>query len=244
MPVTMDTQLSIFGIEAHPPGPGDLDGLLAGSGQVVRLGGTARVSIVVDAAWRVRVLIAEFTRRGLATSWDKATIEGHFGVRTAYSSRLAPLGTRWLRGAVKRPPPDFFLDGQRLRLWCAAAGEPTEDGEGYSLHLGADEECWRVAGKALASTGLPAELLGTRAGGPLMRIEGRRRIAHLAEIVGDPPADVPPGLWPTRIVRSEQQNGPVPISSKTARKREPGTGRATATTREAVFPDDPGLFDL
>jgi hypothetical protein len=240
----MDTQLSIFGIEAHPPGPGDLDGLLAGAGQVVRLGGTARVSIVVDAAWRVRVLITEFTRRGLATSWDKATIEGHFGVRTAYSSRLAPLGARWLRGAVKRPPSDFFLDGQRLRLWCAAAGGPTEDGDGYSLHLGAEEECWKPVGKALAMAGLPAELLGVRAGGPLFRIEGRRRVAHLAEIVGDPPEDVPSGMWPGKKVQDAKPDGTVPVSSKSARKRETGTGRVTATTREAVFPDDPGLFDL
>lgn len=199
---------------------------------------------MVDAAWRVRVLIAEFTRRGLATSWDKATIEGHFGVRTAYSSRLAPLGARWLRGAVKRPPPDFFLDGQRLRLWCAAAGEPTEDGDGYSLHLGAEEECWTAVGRALAGAGLPAELLGTRAGGPLMRIEGRKRVAHLAEIVGDPPPDVPPGKWPGKKVKTENPAGTVPVSSKTSRKREPGAGRASATTREAVFPDDPGLFDL
>lgn len=244
MQIAVDTQLSIFGIEAHPPGPGDLDGLLAGAGQVVRLGGTARVSIVVDAAWRVRVLITEFTRRGLAASWDKATIEGHFGVRTAYSSRLAPLGARWLRGAVKRPPSDFFLDALRLRLWCAAAGEPTEDGDGYSLRLGSEEECWKPVGTALTAVGLPADLLGTRAGGPLMRIEGRKRVAHLAEIIGDPPADVPPGLWPTRKGRVEHQDGTVPVSLKSARKREPGANRATATTREAVFQDDPCLFDL
>ena len=232
-------QLSIFGIEAHPPQPDDLDGLLAGAGQVVRLGGTARVSIVVDAAWRVRVLISEFTRRGLATSWDKATIEGHFGVRTAYSSRLAPLGARWLRGAVKRPPKDFFLDGQRLRLWCAAAGEPVE--EGYSLHLGSDEECWKPVGKALESVGLAATLLGVRAGGPLFRIEGRKRVAHLAELVGDAPADVPSPLWPSM---TSNPGGRSPVTSKSATRREAGGNGATATPRQAVFHDEPGLFDL
>jgi hypothetical protein len=260
-------QLSIFGIEAHPPQPADLDGLLAGAGQVVRLGGTARVSIVVDAAWRVRVLIGEFTRRGLATSWDKATIEGHFGVRTAYSSRLAPLGSRWLRGAVKRPPKDFFLDGQRLRLWCAAAGAPAEDG-GYSLHLGADEECWKPVGTALANAGLPAALLGPRAGGPLFRIEGRKRVAHLAELIGDPPADVPDGHWPHRgrqwAERSgargqavpagdqdskgghdEKPGGRTAVSSpQSVTKRVPAADRPAAPTREAAFQDEPGLFDL
>jgi hypothetical protein len=232
-------QLSIFGIETHPPGPDDLDGLLAGSGQVVRLGGTARVSIVVDAAWRVRVLITEFTRRGLATSWDKATIEGHFGVRTAYSSRLAPLGARWLRGASKRPPADFQLNGQRLRLWCAAAGEPVEDG--YSLHLGADEDCWKPVGKALATVGLPATLLGVRAGGPLYRIEGRKRIGHLAELVGDPPPDVPSGLWPSM---TSAPGSKVPVTPKGPSRREAGGKRASATPHEAVFHDEPGLFDL
>jgi hypothetical protein len=259
-------QLSIFGVEAHPPQPGDLDGLLAGAGQVVRLGGTARVSIVVDAAWRVRVLIGEFTRRGLATSWDKATIEGHFGVRTAYSSRLAPIGSRWLRGAVKRPPDDFFLDGQRLRLWCAAGGVPTEDG-GYSLHLGSDEGCWKPVGKALTTVGLPATLLGPRAGGPLFRIEGRKRVAHLAELVGDPPVDVPAGRWPRRGrqwaqrseahgqaapagnehstgVHNEEPGGRTAVSSQSGTKREPGAGRSGAPPREAVFRDEPGLFDL
>jgi hypothetical protein len=236
-------QLSIFGVEAHPPQPADLDGLLAGAGQVVRLGGTARVSIVVDAAWRVRVLIGEFTRRGLATSWDKATIEGHFGVRTAYSSRLAPLGSRWLRGAVKRPPADFFLDGQRLRLWCAAAGEPTEDG-GYSLHLGADEECWKPVGKALVNVGLPATLLGPRAGGPLFRIEGRKRVGHLAELVGDPPADVPGGRWPHRGAHDEKPGGRTGVSSQRGTKPQPAAGRSTAPPPEAAFPDEPGLFDL
>ena len=235
----VNAQLSIFGIEAHPPGPDDLDGLLAGAGQVVRLGGTARVSIVVDAAWRVRVLIAEFTRRGLATSWDKATIEGHFGVRTAYSSRLAPLGARWLRGASKRPPPDFFLDGQRLRLWCAAAGESAEDG--YSLHLGADEECWKPVGKALNTVGLPATLLGVRAGGPLFRIEGRKRVGHLAELVGDPPPDVPSAQWPSMTSNPGARS---PVTNKSPTRREPGSDRATATPAEAVFHDEPGLFDL
>ena len=45
-------QLSLFGVEARPPNPLDLEGLLAGAGQVSRMGGTARVSIVVGDAWR------------------------------------------------------------------------------------------------------------------------------------------------------------------------------------------------
>jgi hypothetical protein len=77
-----------------------------------------------------------------------------------------------------------------------------------------------------------------------MRIEGRKRVAHLAEMIGDPPADVPLGRWPSKKVQVAQPDGSVPVSSKTSRKREPGAGRPSATAREAVFPENPGLFDL
>jgi hypothetical protein len=188
-------QLSLFGVEARPPTAGDLEGLLAGGGQVTRMGGTARVSIVVDQAWRAAALLGEFALRGLAASWEPSTVDGHFGVRTAYSAALAPIGVRWLRGAVKRPPAGFTLDGRRLRLWAIAAGTP--DGtQAYALRLGAsDEAMWEQSGAALAAAGLPAVLLGPRAGGPAYRIVGRRRLGRLAEMVGEPPRTAPVGLW-------------------------------------------------
>lgn len=187
-------QLSLFGAEAVEPSPADLAGLLAGPGQVMRMGGTARVSVVVDDAWRVHVLIAELAARGLDASWVH-TADQRLGVRTAYAASLAPLGAMWLRGAVKHPPPGFHLDGARLRLWAAAAGrvEPA----GFVLRLGAsDEACWAPVGAALAAIGLPAELLGVRAGGPAYRITGRRRLARLAELVGERPAAAPADQWP------------------------------------------------
>jgi len=194
MPMTR--QLSLFGVEARPPAATDLEGLLAGAGQVVRLGGTARVSVVVDAAWRVRVLIAECALRGLVATWEPSTVEGNFGVRTAYSTALAPLGTAWLRGAVKRPPADFAFDGLRLRLWTAAAGI-ADGAAAFALRLGPhDEPCWGPVGAALSALGVPGALLGPRAGGPAYRIVGRRRLARLAELVGDPPVDAPAGAWP------------------------------------------------
>ena len=122
MPVT--GQLSLFGVEARPPAATDLEGLLAGPGQVVRLGGTARVSVVVDAPWRVRALLAECAARGLDAVSQPTAVDGHFGVRTSFSAQLAPLGTRWLRGAVKRAPGDFWLDGRRLRMWFIATAHP------------------------------------------------------------------------------------------------------------------------
>jgi hypothetical protein len=70
-PVAVDgiRQLSIFGAETTEPSPADLAGLLAGPGRLGTMGGTARVSVTVDAAWRVHVLVAELVSRGLVVSW-------------------------------------------------------------------------------------------------------------------------------------------------------------------------------
>jgi hypothetical protein len=193
--VPLTRQLSLFGVEARPGSPLDFEGLLAGSGQVVRMGGTARVSIVVEDAWRARALRREAAERGLTATCEPATVEGHIGFRTAYATALAPLGTAWLRGAVKYPPRAFALDGRRLRLWAIGAGCP-EGGSAFTLRLGvSDEQCWGIVGAVLAAAGLPAVLLGPRAGGPAYRIVGRRRLARLAELVGEPPPECPAGAW-------------------------------------------------
>jgi hypothetical protein len=153
------------------------------------------VSIVVEDAWRARALLAEAGGRGLAAACEPATVEGHIGFRTAYSSALAPLGSAWLRGAVKHPPAGFALDGRRLRLWVIAAGAP-DGAVAFTLKLGlSDEPVWGIIGAALAAAGLPAVLLGPRAGGPAYRIVGRRRLARLAEMVGDAPHGTPAGGW-------------------------------------------------
>jgi hypothetical protein len=196
-------QLNLFGVEAAAPRPADLAGLLAGPGQVVRMGGTARVSVVVDTLWRARTLHAELAERGIGATLV-ATVDEHIAVRSAYTTVLAPLGAAWLRGAVKLPPPGFWLDGRRLRLWVLAAGHA--DALGFTLRLAppvgaaarsGDDPAWVPVGMALAAAGLPGVLLGTRAGGPAYRIVGRRRIGRLAELVGDRPLGVPDEGWPT-----------------------------------------------
>lgn len=190
----MTRQLSVFGVEALPAAPADLEGLLAGPGQVVRMGGTARVSVVVEERWRAAALVDEVRSRGLQVSCV-LTADEHIGVRTAYSSALAPLGAAWLRGAVKLPPRGFALDGRRLRLWLIAAGQC--DRFAVQLRLGpSDEPAWEPAARALAAAGLPATLVGPRAGGPAYRIVGRRRLARLAELVGEAPPQAPDGGWP------------------------------------------------
>ncbi|MBG0565234.1 hypothetical protein [Actinoplanes aureus] len=73
-------QLSMFGAETTEPSPADLAGLLAGPGRLGRMGGTARVTVRVDAAWRVHVLVGELVARGLAAGWAPVT-ENPDGVR-------------------------------------------------------------------------------------------------------------------------------------------------------------------
>ncbi|MFE9694629.1 hypothetical protein [Micromonospora sp. NPDC005806] len=186
-------QPSLFSTEAADPSLADLAGLLAGPGEVVRMGGTARLSMVVDAAWRVHVLVAELGARGVPASWEP-TEDGRHLVRTAYATTLAPLATAWLRGAAKRPPTGFHLNGRRLRLWLAAAG--AADPAGFLLRLGADEDCWPPVRTALAAVGLPGAFVEPAEGGPAYRIGGRRRLARLAELVGDRPAAAPTTEWP------------------------------------------------
>ena len=68
-------QLSVFGVEAVDPSLADLAGLLAGPGALGRMGGTARVSVQVDAAWRVHVLVEELVSRGLVVNWHPVARE-------------------------------------------------------------------------------------------------------------------------------------------------------------------------
>lgn len=189
-------QLSFFSATTAAPRPDDVAGLLAGPGQVVRLGRTARVSVVVGPGeHRVPALIAAFAARGLRAE-PTGTVDGGRGVRTEYSAVLHPIAARWTRGAVTVPPPGFVLDGQQLRLWALAVGRCDE--RGYVLPLGAsDERSWQPVGAALAGAGVPATLLTGRAGGPAYRVIGRRRLGRLRELVGDPPPDLDPGAWPT-----------------------------------------------
>jgi hypothetical protein len=193
--VPLTRQLSLFGIEATVPVPDDLAGLLAGPGQVVRMGGTARVSVVVEERWRAAALVAEMRDRGFAATCV-ATEDEHLGVRTPYSTTLAPLAAAWLRGALKLPPLGFAMNGRRLRLWTAAAGY--RDDFDLTWRLGRCEDSVEITmQRALATVGLPTEILaGNARSGPALRLSGRRRLARLAEIIGDAPASAPPHAWP------------------------------------------------
>lgn len=195
--MSLTRQLSLFGVEAAAPAPGDLAGLLAAPGQVVRMGGTARVSVVVEDRWRAAMLVAEMRLRGLPATCV-STVDEHIGVRTAYSAVLAPLASAWLRGAIKLPPAGFALEGRRLRLWMAAAGYL--DSQSVTLRMGrADDATAAFMRRELGVIGLPSEIVrspGPGGSGPALRISGRRRLARLAEMIGDRPDFVPVECWP------------------------------------------------
>jgi hypothetical protein len=189
------SQLSLFGATAREPDLGDLDGLLAGNGQVVRRDRTARLSVVVAESWRAEVLVTQMAET-LGLEAETGPAEVGITVRTPWLADLLPLADAWSRGAVKVPPVGWVLDGPRLRWWCLADGVAAAGV--YTLHLGAsDQQSWLAVGSALAIAGVPGLLVGPRADGPAYRIVGRRRLGRLVELVGDPPAGVPSTAWPT-----------------------------------------------
>jgi hypothetical protein len=205
------SQLSLFSAAAREPQLSDLEGLLAGPGQVVRRqmsggrgrGGegqdAARVSVVVPTGWRVGGLVTELGALGLEAEVEDVPPDGPIvcpvAVRTPWLPTLRGLADAWTRGAVKQPPEHWLLDGPRLRWWCIAAGSA---GTGmYTLALGVnDEPAWPAVGAALAAAGIPGLLVGPRADGPAYRIVGQRRLNRLRELVGDPPDGAPPTGWP------------------------------------------------
>ncbi|GAA2791544.1 hypothetical protein [Saccharopolyspora taberi] len=189
-------QLSFFSAEARHPRVADLAGLLCGPGQAVGFGrGTAaRLSVVVDEHWRARSLVRACADRGVEAELGSSD-EGRPLVRTAFRSDLTGLAGRWLRGAVKSVPADFAPDGCTLRLWALTAGR-LEPG-GYLLGLDPHApETHEPLAAALARSGLPARFLGARAGGPALRVTGKRRIARLAELVGPVPDGAIERTWP------------------------------------------------
>jgi hypothetical protein len=200
------SQMSLFSAGAREPQLADLDGLLAGSGQVVRRGLEARVTVVVADGWRVSALSAELAGLGLDAELDDVDADddgdalaehGRRGVavRTPWCEELRPMADAWTRGAVKMPPSGWTLDGPRLRWWCMADGRvgPAM----YTLLLGPnDQPAWAPVGAALAAAGTPGMLMGPRADGPAYRIVGSRRLNRLRELVGEPPAGASGADWP------------------------------------------------
>jgi hypothetical protein len=118
---------------------------------------------------------------GVRTAYTSSLFE----VRTAYSSRLNGLATAWPTAAAR-----LFLSGPRLRLWVAAAGEPRPGG--FALGLDPDKDV-KTVDAALVRAGLAGVVSED---GLHYVISGRKRLARLAELVGDRPVAAPEALWP------------------------------------------------
>jgi len=202
-------QMSLFSAGAREPMLVDLEGLLAGPGQVVRRGESARVSVVVSTGWRADALAAEMASLGVEPQTEPAE-PGSVTVRTPWLTELLEVANRWTLGAVKVPPAGWVLDGGRLRWWCLSAGSGAAPGQPamYTLALGAsDEPAWGAVGAALAAAGIAGVLVGPRADGPAYRIVGQRRLGRLRELVGDAPEGVPPQAWPPGQQHASQLQG-------------------------------------
>lgn len=194
--MTSVSQLSFFSAELIEPSADDLGGLLAAHAQVVSGAGASRVSVVLDAPWRVTAVAELIASSGFTPEIGRSD-EGRPLVRTAATPELGRLSRAWSRGAVKAVPPGWTPDGRSLRAWALAAGRADEVGFllGVDPHA-ADTHVPLAA--ALSRAGLAATLLGPRAGGPALRITGRRRLLRLAETVGQAPdGAVAARCWPS-----------------------------------------------
>jgi hypothetical protein len=199
-------QLSFFSADCQQPVVADLGGLLAAHGQITTGPRGARLSILLDDRPRAAAVVAECARRAVAA--EVVTVEGpepQMLVRTDRCETLMPLAAAWTRGAVKSVPRELVITAGFTRLWVLAAGRT--DDTGYLL--GVDPHLPETVDDLIAAcsrAGLAGSAVGSRAGGPAIRIVGHRRLARLADTVGTLPADLPPGCVPPderRAVRDD-----------------------------------------
>lgn len=194
--------MAFFSAESMQPGVADLAGLLCGPGQVVSFANAAaRISVVVPDDWRRDALARAFAERGVEPELGVSD-EGHPLVRSAFRSDMIGLAVAWTRGAVKAVPTGLALDGASLRLWALACGHWVDSGYLLSLDPRAPDTHEPLL-QAATRIGLPATLLGTRGGGPGLRLTGRRRLGRLVELVGGAPTAEAVPFWPARV----QPNG-------------------------------------
>jgi hypothetical protein len=218
-------QLTMFGAETIEPSPADLAGLLAGPGELGRMGGTARVSVIVDDAWRVHVLVAEFVARGLTATWAPVIEEPPRdqalpGVRDEPPDPTeeildTPEESRPPGDTPEEPPPPRFevrtAYSRRLnglaKAWPEAAAQLFLSGPRLRLWVAA-AGLPRPGGFRLgldpAKDPVEVDAALVRAGlagrvsddGRSYLIVGRRRLTRLAELVGERPDAAPPEMWP------------------------------------------------
>jgi hypothetical protein len=207
------TQLSLFSADIVEPQPADLGGLLAAHGQIAMDAAGARLSVLLDTAWRAEALLRECLVRDIAArviSVDDVSDTDKTGVpawtptgreallRTERSPELGPLAAAWTRGAVKSVPDRLDLSAGLLRCWVLVAGRPDEAGFLLGLDPHAPDTHEPLAA-ACARAGIAGSFIGVRGGGPGIRVVGYRRISRLAELLGSPPPGSPRGVFPSPL---------------------------------------------
>jgi hypothetical protein len=123
---------------------------------------------------------------------------GRVLLRTARLSELTAIADDWSRGAVKAVPPGLALGAGLLRCWVLAAGRPVAlPGMGFLLGLDPHApQTHEPLAAACSRAGTAGAIVGAAAGGPAVRVTGRRRLLRLAEILGSPPRGAPVGAFP------------------------------------------------
>nr|WP_239145667.1 hypothetical protein [Actinoplanes couchii] len=216
----------MFGAETTEPSPTDVAGLLTGPGRLDRMGGTARVSIRVDAGWRVHVLVTELVARGLTASWepvedepvqdqepiaavrpDEAPVENDEAPVENEANDTSPISPEPKQPLFEvRTAYSRRLNGLAL-AWPDASAQLFLSGPRLRLWVAAAGSP-RPGGYQLGLD--PAEdrpevaAALVRAGlagrvsddGRRYLITGRRRLRRLAELVGERPSAAPEEFWP------------------------------------------------
>ena len=178
------SQLSFFSAESVPPAVADLTVVLAASGQLVIVGGGARLSVVVDSVLRAAALAEMMVAAGLQPEIARTEDDTPL-VRTAVDARLLDIASEWTRGAVKTVPPRWLPGPRELRAWTLAAGSPEADRYLLGLDQHAPDTHSPLA-SALMRVGIAPTLIGTRGARQALRISGRRRLSRMVETVGEP----------------------------------------------------------
>ncbi|MEP6560652.1 MAG: hypothetical protein ABJD68_06190 [Nakamurella sp.] len=210
------SQLSLFSADLQAPHLADLAGLLAAHGQLTAgpersEPGVVELSILLADGWRAQALLRECRVRDIPaetaaqdpadpTKSSSSTLPPaepfpQTVLRTEQSAMLSAMAVDWTASGGKSVPIDLILTAGLLRCWTIAAGRPADVGFLLGLDPCAPDTHEPLAA-ACAAAGLAGSLLGVRGGGPAVRIVGYRRCSRLAEMIGTPPPEAPPGAFP------------------------------------------------
>lgn len=193
------TQLSFFSADDHVPEPSDLEGALAARGQSTLAGDVAQISVALDSAWRADAMENLLSEAGLDPMRSDAGPDGRCTVSTIRTPLLAPVVRRWRRGAVSTVPHGWTPSAGALRVWFLTAGVIAPGGAvELGIDAGMEHHAPRRAAlaEALERVGIRSTYVGSKGGGPLLRLGTARARTRLAQSLGAPPAGVTSAHWP------------------------------------------------